>query len=86
MQDILMHDGSLHFASLPESVPWSVLRDHLDSLADAKVTGFLSDEVTEVWIDFDFPSHSFSVNNQFGEYWFSVTDASCPSATLEQVI
>jgi hypothetical protein len=83
--DIRMHDGSRQFVSLPESVPWSVLRDHIACLSGAKVTDFTTDRVTEAWIGFEFSNHRFTVNNQLGEYWFFVDDPSCPSETLHQV-
>ncbi len=36
----------------------------------ADVTSYLSDEVTEVWIDFTYEGRDYTVNNQVGEYWF----------------
>lgn len=84
--DIRMHDGSRHFASLPQTVMWHGLRDHLDKLKNAVVTEFITDKVTEAWIDFDFQNKRFSVNDQFGEYWFFVQDTSCPDDILVEVI
>lgn len=83
--DIRMHDGSRHFLTLPESEPWAVLRDHLALLSGVEITGFITDGVTEAWIDFYFSNCRFTVNNQFGEYWFFVNDPSCSPETLEQV-
>jgi len=83
--DIRMHDGSRHFLTLPESEPWRVLRDHLALLSGVEVTDFLTDGVTEAWIDFAFSNHCFTANSQFGEYWFFVNDPSCPAEILNQV-
>lgn len=76
------HDGSRQFLTLPESIDWNEMRDHIAALPGAKVTDYLTDHVTEVWIDFSFHGHAFTVNNQFGEYWFFVKDSDCPDNTL----
>ena len=81
-----MNDGSRHFASLPECMPWNILRDHLATLEGATVTRFLTDGVTEVWIDFEYSEQQFSINNQLGEYWFFVKDPSCDAVILERVV
>jgi hypothetical protein len=67
-----MNDGSRKFAELPQSRPWRELRDHLLVLHGAVVTGFFTDSITEAWIDFTFRGHSFTINDQFGDYWFFV--------------
>ena len=86
MLDIRMYDGSRHFSSLPESEPWDRLHEHLVALEGVCVTRFLSDGVTEVWIDFDFSGERFSINNQLGEYWFFVESPECADVVLEQVV
>ena len=80
-----MHDGSSQFVAIPESVVWNVLRDHVALLDSVQITDFVTDGVTEMWLDFAFRNYCFSVNNQFGEYWFFVNDPSCPAETLEQI-
>jgi hypothetical protein len=89
--DFRMADGSRNFADLPESysvdVPqWERLRDHVAGLAGAELTGFVTDQVTEAWIDFTYAAQSFSINNQSGEWWFFVADPACPDAVLHAVI
>jgi hypothetical protein len=84
--DIRMHDGSRHFVSLPESWPWDEFRDYLKVLDGVMVTDHLTDGVTEVWIDFEFRGHKFTVNNQFGEYWFFVDDPCCDEDILNAVV
>jgi hypothetical protein len=85
--DHRMHDGSRLFAEIPEDLElWDQLRDHLATLEGVSVTKYLTDDVTEVWIDFDFKSHKFTVNNQFGEFWFFVADPSCGDEILEAVV
>jgi hypothetical protein len=84
--DIRAYDGSRHFAGLPESRSWNALRAHLARLPGAEVTGFSSDGVSEVWIDFSYEGESFTVNNQLGEYWFFVANARTSEAVLERVV
>ena len=81
-----MHDGSRHFASLPESCSWVALRRHIERLPGAAVTKYISDDVTEMWLDFSFRGHPFTVNNQFGEFWFFTSDPACSDYTLRAVV
>jgi hypothetical protein len=81
-----MKDGSRHFGGLPQTILWHDLRDHIGSLDGAKVTGFITDNITEAWIDFSYREHRFSVNDQFGEYWFFVENPNCPDEILEAVL
>jgi hypothetical protein len=81
-----MNDGSRKFAELPQTRLWHQLRDHLQTLRSAVVTSFLTDGVTEAWIDFTFRGHSFTINDQFGDYWFFVDDPSCPDEILAEVV
>ena len=76
------YDGSRQFLALPESIDWDEVRDHIAALPSVQVTEYLTDHITEVWIDFSFHGHNFKVNNQFEEYWFFVEDADCPEHTL----
>lgn len=64
----ITHSKSRQFVDLPESVDWKVLRGHLEKMPDAFVTDYVSDGVTEMWLDFNYKGNRFSVNNQFGEY------------------
>ena len=47
-----MKDGSRQFAALPESCAWSDLRNHLGKLPGVRLGEYLTDAVTEAWIDF----------------------------------
>jgi hypothetical protein len=80
-----MADGSRQFASLPQTRSWYELRDHLAALPGLIVTALLTDDVTEAWIDFTYRDHSFSVNDQHGDYWFFVDDPRCPDDVLAAV-
>lgn len=84
--NITMHDGSRNFGDLPESVFFDKLRDHAAAFEKATVTRFVTDWVTEVWLDLEYCGHRFSINNQMGDYWFFVADASCPDAVLCDVL
>jgi hypothetical protein len=82
---IVMKDGSRHFGDLPQTVLWHDLHDHIEKLDDAAVTDSVTDNVTEAWIDF-YRGCCFSVNDQFGDYWFFVDDPKCPDEILEAVL
>lgn len=83
--DMRMADQSRCFICLPESVAWSDLRDHISRMPGAVVTAYVTDHIVEVWIDFTYREQLFSVNNQFGEYWFFVTQPDCSDAILTEV-
>lgn len=83
--DIRAHDGSRHFVSLSANRDWYAARDHVARLSGAKLTGFLCDGATEAWIDFAYKNHSFTINDQFGEYWFFVDDPLCPEEILREI-
>ena len=65
---------------------WHRLPNHIDKLDGAEVTDFITDNVTEAWIDCSYRGHCFSVNNQFGAYWFFVNDPTCPDKILEDIL
>ena len=81
-----MQDGSRHFVDMPEVVFFDELADHVEELEDAEITEFLTNGVVEMWLDFEFGGHKFSVTNQMGDYWFFVQDAECPDEILLEVI
>jgi hypothetical protein len=82
----IAHDHSRQFVNLPESVDWEVLRGHLEKMPDAIVTDYVSDGVTEMWLDFTYKKNKFSVNNQFGEYWFFSQNPACPEEILIEIV
>ena len=84
--DFKMNDGSRNFADLPETVFFDELREIAKQLQGATETGFLTDWVTEVWLDFEFRGQRFSVNNQNGDYWFFVENPECPDEILLEVV
>ena len=88
--DLRMHDGSRHFGGFPErgfaEPDWFLLRDAIATLPGAVATGFVTDHVTEAWIDFTCGGHTFSLNNQCGEWWCFVQDPGAPDALLRSVL
>ena len=86
LTDYRMHDGSRHYASLPQLLSFNQLRAHLKRQPGVLITGYITDEVTEVWIDFSYSGHNFTVNNQFGEYWLFAQDPTTPDDVLERTI
>lgn len=84
--DFRMHDGSRNFADLPEVIFFDKLREIAKLLEGAAETAFVTDWVTEVWLDFDFRGYKFSINNQNGDYWFFVENPECPDKILLEVV
>jgi hypothetical protein len=81
-----MEDGSRKFAELPQSLPWHELRDYLQKKNGIVVINLLTDGVTEGWIDFSYRGHSFTVNDQIGDYWFFVDEPACPDEVLNEIV
>lgn len=79
-----MHDKSRHFVLLPQSTAPLRLLFHVFALLGAFPTAYVP-SVTESWIDFRFRGHRFSINNQYGEFWFFVQDPTCPDEIVEKV-
>lgn len=83
--NIISNDGSRHFLSVPERVQWEELRESVGKLNGAIETNYISDGVTEMWLDFTYKEQKFTVNNQFGEFWFFAEDAGCPEDLLKDL-
>lgn len=84
--DFKMNDGSRQFAELPETVFFDKLRELAKQLDGAAETEFVTDWITEVWLDFEFRGQRFTINNQFGDYWFFVENPHCPDEILLAVV
>lgn len=81
-----MNDGARHFVDLPEVVFFDEFYEHAEKLDGAEITEFITDGVIEMWLDFEFREHKFSVTNQFGDYWFLVKNPECPDEILLEII
>lgn len=81
-----LNDGSRHFVDFPEVIFFDDFYDHTEELDGAEITEFIADGVVEMWLEFEFRGHNFSVSNQFGDYWFFVQDADCPDEILLEII
>lgn len=77
-----MRDGTRHFGDLPEIVTFDEMYALAMASPEIEVKDFVSDQVTEMWLDLEFRGNRFSINNQSGEYWFFVDDPKCPDETL----
>jgi len=84
--NFIANDGSRQFGELPQTVLWYEMRDHLETLKGATITDFITDHVTQAWIDFTYRGYQFSVNDQSGDYWFFVDEPSCPDEILESIL
>lgn len=78
--------GARHFVDMPEIVFFDELADHVEELEGAEITEFITDGTVEMWLDFEFRGHLFSVHNHLGDYWFFVADPNCPEEILLEVI
>ena len=85
LQNFTMADGSRQFATLPQTVTWYEMRDHIAQLEGAKITGFLTDGITEAWIDFADCGYKFTINDQHGEFWLFVNSRRCSEDILTTV-
>lgn len=83
--DIRMADGSRNFADVPQTLGFEDLHEHLCANAEIKITGYVNAPV-DLWIDFDFRGHKFSLNNQLGDYWMFVDDPACPDDILLAIL
>ena len=83
--DVRAHDGSRRFIALPKSVPWRRLRHHLKARTGVELTGFVTDGVTEGWLDFTYGGHRFTANDQLRQYWFFVDDPAAPDELLRDL-
>lgn len=78
--------GARHFVDMPEAVFFDEIADHTEELEGAEITEFITDGTVEMWLDFDFLDHKFSITNHLGDYWFFVQDPNCPEEILLEVI
>lgn len=86
LSTLIMHDGSRYFGDLPQTTNWYLVRDEVVKLPGAELKSFVTDHITEAWIDFSYQGHQFSINDQYGDYWFFVKDPACPDAILLAVL
>lgn len=85
--DEKMNDGSRHFVDMPVEIAFfDDFADHVEELDGAEITEFITDGVVEMWLEFTFRGHKFSVNNHLIDYWFFVEDNTCPEEILIEVI
>jgi hypothetical protein len=82
--NLIMHDGSRHFLCVPELIFPNALVERMQANPEFLVTQFL-DGAVESWIDFDFRDWKFTINNQFGDYWFFAEDPDCPVEILAAI-
>ena len=82
----LMGDGSRNFILLPVGkTPSLHMLLRVLSLWGAVPTAYIP-TFAESWIDFRYQGHQFSINDQYGDYWFFVRDPQCPDVILEKVV
>lgn len=80
-----MNDGSRNFILLPVgSTPPIRLLPRVFTLLGAYPTLYVP-SFSESWIDFRYKKHKFSINNQYGDFWFFVKDPNCPEEILIKV-
>jgi len=81
-----MNDGSRNFILLPVgNTPPIRLLLRVITLWGAYPTAYIP-SLSESWIEFRYKRHTFSINNQYGDFWFFVKDPSCSDELLFEVI
>ncbi|MEO7326188.1 MAG: hypothetical protein ABIW82_15285 [Dokdonella sp.] len=83
--DERMHDGSRHFALLPQTQSPLRLLFSVFTLVGAIPRGYLPGLIAGSWLDFRYKGYKFSVNHQYGDFWFFVDDPDCPDSLLTKV-
>ncbi len=78
--------GSREFATLPPNYTGYSTRDHVMKLPGAKLTSFITDCITESWIDFTYRGHNFTLNDPWNDYYCFVEDPACPDDILVDVV
>jgi hypothetical protein len=78
-------DGSRHFANLPKSTPWQVVRDHVLFLDSAKVVNYIDEQVAIPWLDFTFRGHRFLIHSHENQLRLFVRDPQCSDLILFEV-
>lgn len=81
-----MNDGSRHFGDLPQTASFDEMREHARKLSGVKETGYITDNITEMWLELTYRGHKFSINDQYGTFWFFVEDRDCPDSVLSEVL
>lgn len=81
-----MNDGSRHFYAHPTVISWDDLLDHLEALNGLEITGIVTDDVIETWVDFSYKEKPFSINDQGGDFWFFAEDPHCPENILLEIV
>lgn len=81
-----MDDGSRLFAIFKFPLSWGILRPHLEQMEGLKVTGFVTDSVTEGWLDFEYFGQRFSINDPLGEFYVFAEDGECSAFILGELM
>lgn len=84
--DERMQDGSRLFAVFKFDPGWRVLHRHLQTMEGLVVTGFLTDGVTEGWLDFNYFGKSFTIHDPLGEFHVFSQDGDCSPFILGELM
>ena len=79
--NLTTHDGSRQFLAIRADCSYAAFERWTESLPEATVS-YMLPTVTEMWLDFSFRGQRFTVNDQFGEFWFFVSDPHCAEDIL----
>ncbi len=88
-KDFRMKDGSRQFCELEATSGPKTLMKHLLTLHGTEIADYLpgrGGSSEDSWIDFTFRGHFFTVNGQYGDWWFFVQDPACPDDILLAVV
>lgn len=86
LQNVRAADGSRLFAEVRDTIGAEALVARIQAAPEADSVCLLTDGIVESWIDFRYRDRQFTVNTQFGDFWFFVNDASCPDEILKELL
>ena len=81
-----MADGSVLFAELSGNISWAELRDHLERIDQLLIMKFVTDGITEAWLDFYYHGQHCTVHCPLDDYLVFAQDGNCPAFMLMELI
>ncbi|GEM48220.1 hypothetical protein [Deinococcus cellulosilyticus] len=78
--------GAKRFAILPRGAYPLQLHLHLKTLPGARLMALVTEQLEDVFLDFEYDHQSFRILELPDEYWFVVRDPRCPPQTMRYVL
>lgn len=84
--DEKMEDGSLLFAELSSEISWVDLRNHFERIDQLLIMKFVTDGITEAWLDFYYYDQHFTIHCPLDIYLVFAQDYDCPAFMLNDLL